>query len=163
MRKVVNQFKPSGTVRGHAAVSRVPMAGRPEGRIAIDAEIDLSERCEITWEKLPYPIRNLTGRLELHPDHWVFRNMRGQQRPGAASWPAASVDKLSEQKLPNGDYPLRVHVDLKAENLPFSDELRNALPTEWKKAWRTINPSGACDVTATVDVDAGTSRTRRTS
>ena len=53
------------------------MAGRPEGLIAIDAEIDLSERCEITWAKLPYPIRNLTGRLELHPDHWVFRNVRG--------------------------------------------------------------------------------------
>ncbi len=99
-RKVVEQFKPSGTVKAHAKVSRVPMAGKPEGRIAIDAEIDLSERCEITWVKLPYTIRNLTGRLELHPDRWVFMAVRAErpgghhgprrgEAPGAASWPTA--------------------------------------------------------------------------
>ena len=31
VRKVVDQFKPSGTVKAHAKVSRVPMAGKPEG------------------------------------------------------------------------------------------------------------------------------------
>ena len=95
VRKVVDQFNPSGTVRAHAKVSRVPMAGRPEGKIAIDAEIDLSERCEITWAKLPYTIRNLTGRLELHPDRWVFRDMRGQN--GQAVVTASGVGDTSSR------------------------------------------------------------------
>jgi AsmA-like C-terminal region len=152
VRKVVDQFKPSGTVKAHATVSRVPMAGRPEGLIAIDADIDLSERCEITWDKLPYTVRNLTGRLELHPDRWVFRDVHG--RNGQAEILASGeVHKLSDFKLANGEDRLRVHVDLKARNLPFSEELRTALQNEWQSAWRTINPSGASDITARVDVD----------
>lgn len=151
VRKVVKGFRPSGTVKAHAAVFREPMPGRPEGRIAIDAEIDLTERCEITWDKLPYPVRNLTGRLELHPDHWVFRDMQG--RNGQARIRASGEVFKLPGKLENGEDRLRVHVDLKAANLPFSDELREALPPEWKSTWRTINPSGASDVEATVDVD----------
>ena len=50
---------------------------KPEGHLVIDADLDLNPRCEITWAGLPYPIRNLTGRLELHPDLWEFKNMRG--------------------------------------------------------------------------------------
>jgi AsmA-like C-terminal region len=151
VRKVVDQFKPSGTVKAHAAVSRVPRAGRPEGLVAIDAEIDLSERCEITWAKLPYTVRNLTGRLELHPDHWVFRNVRG--RNGQAEVQASGeVHKLGF-KLANGEDALQVHVELEARKLPFSPELRAALPEEYKRTWQTINPLGSSDVTATVDVD----------
>jgi hypothetical protein len=152
VQKVVAQFDPKGTVRAHAKVSRRPMAGRPEGQITIDSEIDLSERCEIRWAKLPYPIRNLTGRLELHPDLWIFRNMRGENGQ-AKIIVSGQVQKLGERRLSNGDEPLKVHVDLEARNLPFSQELRSALPGAWEKTWKTINPSGACDVEASVDVE----------
>ena len=152
VQKVVAQFDPKGTVRAHAKVSRIPMVGRPEGRITIDAEIDLSERCEIRWAKLPYPIRNLTGRLELHENLWIFRNMHGEN--GQAMIAASGrVQKLPGPRLKNGDEPLKVHVDLQARNLPFSQELRTALPGAWDKTWKTINPKGASDVEATVDVE----------
>jgi hypothetical protein len=161
VRKVVNQFKPSGVVKAHAAVFRKPLPGRrdrPEGEIAIDAEIDLSERCEITWDRLPYPIRNLKGRLELHPERWVFKNMRGSN--GLATIAASgSVKKLSNTKLPNGDFPLQIDVRLQADNLPFSGELKEALPLAWKKSWPTINPSGASDVLAEVHVAPGQEHT----
>jgi hypothetical protein len=153
VRKVLAQFDPKGTVRAHARVSREPMAGRPEGRITIDAEIDLTERCEIRWAKLPYPIRNLTGRLEIHPNLWIFRDMRGENGQ-AKIRVSGQVQKLPGPRLTNGDEPLKVHVDLEAENLPFSQELRTALSQPWDKIWNTINPSGACDVEATVDSEA---------
>jgi hypothetical protein len=158
VRKVVNQFRPSGTVKARAKVLREPLAGRPEGRIAIDATVDLTERCEITWADLPYPVRNLTGRLELHPDSWVFSNMSGRNGQAvitASGW----VRKLPGPRLPNGDDPLKVHVKLQAQNLPFSEELRYALPSAWQKTWSTINPSGASDVDATVDVEPGKENT----
>ncbi len=89
--------RPRGTVRRHARVFRRPMAGRPEGLIEIHAEIDPSEQCEITWAELPYPIRNLTGRLELHPNLWVFHNVQG--RNGEAIITASGeVTKLSDQE-----------------------------------------------------------------
>jgi hypothetical protein len=138
-------------------VFRKPLHGpnaRPEGHITIDAEIDLGERGEMTWEGLPYPVRNLTGRLEVHPDRWVFKNMRGSN--GQAKIIAnGSVAKLPMAKLPNGDDPLKVDVYLQAEKLPFSGELKDALPPGWRKSWPTINPSGACDVEAEVHVMPG--------
>ena len=154
VRKVVNQFNPSGVVRAHAKVFRAPLPGRrdhPEGLIKIDAEIDMTDRCEITWERLPYPIRNLKGRLEIHPDHWVFRNMVGEN--GQATIKASgSVVKLPIARLANGDHPLKIDVYLEAQNLPFNGELKDALPPAWKRSWPIINPSGASDVKAEVHV-----------
>ena len=83
--------------------------------------------------------------------------MRG--RNGQAQILASGeVHKLSEQKLPNGEYPLRVHVDLQGREPPVQRRAAQRAAREWKSAWRTINPSGACDVTATVDVDAERNR-----
>ena len=55
-------------------------------------------------------------------------------------------------KLPNGEYPLKIDVKLEAQGLPFSGELKDALPAAWKKSWPTINPSGSCDVDAEVHI-----------
>ena len=154
VRKVVDQFKPSGVVKAHANVYRRPLPDRPdrpEGEIKIDAEIDLTERCEITWERLPYPIRNLTGRLEIHPDRWVFKKMRGTNGQ-AKIFASGSVEKLDVPKLSNGKDPLKIDVKLEARDLPFSGELKDSLPPAWKKVWPTLNPSGSCDVEAEVHV-----------
>ena len=157
VRKVVDQFNPSGVVKAHARVAHDPLPqhlGRPEGLIAIDAEIDLTERCEITWVGLPYPIRNLKGRLEIHPESWTFKDMRGSNSL-ARIWASGSVVKTSTKKLPNGDFPLKIDVKLEAQGLPFSGELRRSLPAAWKKSWPTINPSGSCDVDAEVHIAPG--------
>jgi AsmA-like C-terminal region len=157
VRKFVDQFQPSGSVKGHATVFRQPMVGpdpRPEGQIAIDAQIDLAERCEIKWADLPYPVRSLTGRLEIHPDRWVFKNMRGQNGQAVIE-ASGSVEKLPIAKvLPDVD-PLKIDVFLRARNLPFSDELRLSLPVAWRQSWPTINPTGSCDVDAEVHVAPG--------
>ncbi len=152
VRQVIDQFQPSGVVTGRAKVLRKPMVGpapRPEGLVAIDADIDLTGRCEMTWVRLPYPVRNLTGRLELHPDRWILKNIRG--RNGQATITASgSVHKLPLPRLPNGEDPLDVSVSVQATNLPFNGELRQALPPAWKKSWAAVNPSGSCDFAAEV-------------
>jgi AsmA-like C-terminal region len=155
VRKVVDQFNPSGVVKAHANVFRRPLPDRPdrpEGEIKIDAEIDLTERCEMTWKDLPYPIRDLTGRLEIHPDRWVFQKMRGTNGK-AKIFASGSVEKkLGEPELSNGKHPLKIDVKLEAQDLPFSGELKESLPAAWRKVWPTLNPSGSCDVEAEVHV-----------
>jgi hypothetical protein len=162
VRKVVEQFHPGGLVKAHAMVIRKPEVGpraRPEGLITIFAEIDLSERCEMKWDGLPYPVRDLKGRLEIRPDHWVFKNMRGSNGQ-TKIFASGSVEKLPLPKSRNGDDPLKVDIHLRAENLPFISELRNALPPAWsERTWTTINPSGACDVDALVQVAPGDENT----
>jgi hypothetical protein len=162
VREVVNQFKPSGVVKANAHVSREPLPGRPdrpEGLIEINADIDLAERCEITWDRLPYPIRNLKGRLEIHPERWVFNNMLGEN--GKATIKASgsveklNFDKLKQPRLARGQEPLKIDVKLEAHDLPFNEELKDALPLAWNKSWPTINPSGSSDMEAEVHVMPG--------
>jgi hypothetical protein len=157
VRKVVDQFHPSGSVKAKVHVARKPMVGpmaKKEGHLLINAALDLNPRCEITWVGLPYPIRNLTGRLELHPDLWEFKNMRG--RNGQAMLTGnGRVEKLAGPKLPNGDPPLKIDLQIQADNLPFNDDLRKALPPAWQKTWSTINPMGASDIEARVHVLPG--------
>jgi hypothetical protein len=163
VRKVVEQFHPGGLVSAAATVVRMPMVGpspTPEGEIRFDAVIDLGEQCEMKWDGLPYAVRDLKGKLEIHPDCWVFHDMRG--RNGQTEVLATgSVAKLPIAKLENGDDPLDVQIHLELKNLPLVDELRASLPPAWReKTWSTINPSGASDVEADVRVRPGEEHTR---
>ncbi len=159
VRKILADFNPSGVVKARAVVNRRPEPGpdpKPEGLITIDAVVDLAERCEMTWKPLPFAIRDLTGRLELHPDSWTFKDMRG--RNGQAIVTASGrVEKLPIARTKKGEEPLKVDVYLRAANLPLSDELKRALPQAWgRKTWDIINPAGACDIeTAEVHVAPG--------
>ena len=152
--KVVDRFHPSGSVKAAVRVSRRPMVGpraKPEGHLVIDAILDLNPRCEITWADLPYPIRNLSGRLKLHPDLWEFENMRGRNGEEVITG-NGRVQKLDEPDLPGGEPPLKIDLRIQAENLPFSDQLRKALQPAWQKTWAIINPTGASDVDATIHI-----------
>ena len=157
VQKVVNEFHPAGSVKGKVRILRWPMVGpmaKPEGHLVIDADLDLNPRCEISWAGLPYPIRNLTGQLELHPDLWKFKNMRGGNGQAIIEG-NGRVEKLAGPSLPNGEPPLKIDLQLNARNLPFNEDLRKALQLAWQKTWSIINPTGASDVDATIHVEPG--------
>lgn len=154
--KVVRDFRPTGSVRGRAELTRRPPRSPdepPEGLVAIDATLDLSERCSIQWAGLPYPVDNLTGQLELHPDRWVFRNMRGQNGPARIEG-GGEVEKLPGRN-PDGTDRLRVDMHVAAQKLPFDEQLRDALPPAWRKTWEAINPTGSAAVDAKISVEPG--------
>ncbi len=155
--KVVDLFHPAGSVKGKVRILRWPMVGplaKPEGHLVIDADLDLNPRCEITWAGLPYPIRNLTGQLALHPDLWEFKNMRGGNGQAIIKG-NGRVQKLVGPNLPNGEPPLKIDLQIQAQNLPFNEDLRKALQPAWQKTWSIINPTGASDVAATIHVEPG--------
>jgi hypothetical protein len=148
--KVVKEFQPSGSVGGHAHVDRTPPVhpeDPPEGIVKFDAELDLNDGCAMKWVGLPYPISNLKGQLELHPDNWVFKNMRGSNGQAVIMGSGKVV-----QLAPN---QLKVDLSLKGESLPFDKQLKDALPPAWQKTWATIEPYGSCDVQATIHTALG--------
>jgi hypothetical protein len=156
VRAVVKEFQPTGTVRGRAHVERIPPAGPnddPKGTVKLDAALDLNERCAIKWAGLPYPVENLTGRLELHPNLWIFKDMRGSNGQAVITG-SGRVEKLATPWTGPGE-PLLVDLLLNAEKLPFDDQLREALPPAWRKSWATINPIGSSDVAARIQVAPG--------
>lgn len=152
---VVEQFEPSGSVRGTARLTRRPPEkpdDPPVGLVEVHADLELHERCRMKWVGLPYPVTDLKGKLELHPDHWVFREMRG--RNGLAELKGSGKVELVGRD-PKGQDLLKVDLALRAEKLPFDDQLREALPPAWQKTWAILNPTGTCDFDATIRVAPG--------
>ncbi|MDX2035508.1 MAG: AsmA-like C-terminal region-containing protein [Isosphaeraceae bacterium] len=149
VRKVVDSFSPAGTVRGQAVLTRTPIAagGDPQKAVRIDAVLDLNPGCEMTWDGMKYKVSNLTGRLEIHPDLWIIRDMLGYH--GQAE--IRSSGRVA--RLGPGAFDVSLEID--ADNLLFDQQLRDALPTAWKKTWATLNPTGASDVEATIRVQPG--------
>jgi 4-amino-4-deoxy-L-arabinose transferase-like glycosyltransferase len=147
VRTTVDRFKPTGSVRGKANLVRLPPLKKgddPRGRVTFDAWIDLNPGCSIIWEGLTYPVLNLTGKLEIHPDHWIFKEMKGNNGQ-ARIWADGDVKQLARDIF-------KVDVRLQARNLPFDDQLRNALPKPWQVTWATLNPTGASDIDAQIEV-----------
>ncbi len=152
VRQVVADFKPTGTVRGTADLVRLPPlhpGDDPKGRVTIDSTLDFNpdSDCSITWKGMKYPVMNLTGRLEIHPDRWAFQEVRGRNGQ-------ARIEANGEVRLIRRD-AFKVDMNLEAENLPFDQQLRDALPQAWALAWSTLNPTGACDLKAKIGVDPG--------
>ena len=155
VKPVVASFRPTGTVQGKANLVRLPPLEKgddPRGRVRFDAWIDLNPGCSITWAGLKYPVMNLTGKLEIHPDLWIFREMKGSN--GQATITAAGqVEQLNRNKPKGAPDAMKVDLQVRARNLPFDQQLRDALPTPWKVTWTTLNPTGASDIDATIAVD----------
>ena len=150
--KAVKDFNPTGTVKGTLTLRRTPPerpGDDPIGKVAVDAVLDLNERCGITWVGLPYPVSNLTGRLEIHPDRWLFQNMKGFNGQAEISGSG------QVEKLPGPDDQLKIDLKLKAVKLPFDDQLRNSLEPAWQKSWAVLRPNGSCDVDAQITVRPG--------
>jgi hypothetical protein len=148
VREVVDAFQPTGSVRGVARLARrpPPRPGAPDD-VRIDAELDLNEGCSMRWDGMPYLIRDLTGHLEIHPDRWKFTRMRGTN--GAAV--------ITGEGEVEGAEPGRQKIDLtlRAERLPFDQQLREALPPQWQATWATLNPSGLSNVDARITAEPG--------
>jgi hypothetical protein len=149
VREVVNQFHPTGSVRGKVHVKRTPPGpGDPQiGNVAVHAFLQLNQRCGIVWSGLPYPITDLQGELELHPDHWVFKKMRG--RNGLAE---IQGEGAVWQIGPNSGQ-LKTELHLSGQRVPFDDQLRLALQKAWQNTWAILRPTGSSAFDARILVE----------
>ena len=152
VRQVVADFKPTGTVGGTADLVRLPPStadGSAKGKVTIDSFLHFNPEsdCSITWKEMKYPVMNLTGGLEIHPDRWAFREVRGRNGQ-------ARIEVSGEVRQVRKD-AFGVDLTLSALNLPFDQQLRDALPKPWATTWTTLNPTGACDLKAKIGVEPG--------
>lgn len=141
-RKVVEDFRPEGSVSGTAVLTRVPDPIDPKGKVEVHAELDLIDGCSMRWKGLPYPITNVSGHLSLHPNRWVFTGIKGENNLARIS-ASGRVDQISKGKF-------NVDIGLTAEHLPFDKQLRDSLPPEWARSWGILNPVGSSHVAARI-------------
>lgn len=146
IRAIVRAFHPTGSVRGTAHIERHPPAAEapvnPLDEVQVHATLDLNEGCSIRWDELPYPVRRLSGRIELNPRGCVFTNMQGEN--GVARIAARGRVETVGRGVFATDLTLR------AVRLPFDQQLRESLPQTWKATWGLLNPDGTSTVDAHV-------------
>jgi hypothetical protein len=96
----------------------------------------------LRFDEFPYPLEDVTGRLEIGPDHWEFREFRGSHKGGEFRVQGSS------QPTPAGD---RLDIEVRGSNALLDPELESALDAEMKKAWKMFTPGGRMDFVAQVE------------
>lgn len=84
----------------------------------------------------PYPLRNVSGRLNLHDRQIRTAELHGSN--GAARI-ALTVEPHTHRGRPG------MKIQLAGKGVPLDQQLRKALPTRFHPAWDTFKPTGVID------------------
>ncbi len=110
-------------------------------------EVDL-RRCSVRYDRFPYPIGGITGKLVMENDAWRFLNLSGSNDTGRIT----ASGSLQQQT--SGVWVLDLRVQ--GQGLPLDAELRDALPGEpTRQLWNDLRPQGAVDLDALVRYQTG--------
>jgi hypothetical protein len=99
-------------------------------------EIGLTD-CSINYDKFPYPLYRIRGKLSMTDDRWSFTELEGCNDSG---WVLCSG---RWEPVPTGGTVLAL--DFHAMDVPLEDELRNALKPEMQRVWNSLCPRGTID------------------
>src|SRR5262249_29792549 len=126
--KLARTFAPRGRADVVASIRRAQGQTRFANRYLVRFH-----DAAVRYEPFPYPLENVSGVLDIQPDHWEFRDFRGDHQ-GCEVRTHGRADHT-----PKGD-DLLVHLGGTA--VPLDDELEAALRPGLKQVWKALNPGG---------------------
>ncbi len=100
-----------------------------------------AQRCSVLFDKFPYPVRNISGVLEMFDDEWTFRNLQGMNDTGRITCRGFVAPSIHGKEL---------KLEFIGRDIPLDQELRDALRPAEKQVWMAFRPRGAVDLTAEV-------------
>jgi hypothetical protein len=100
----------------------------------------------VKWDHFPYPLTQVSGFLNIYPDHWEFKQFQGTHQDGHVLVHGKSTPK-DEKGESHG-----IELEITGRNVRLDDDLREALRPMPKMydAWETFNPTGDLYFTASV-------------
>jgi hypothetical protein len=141
--KLADAFHPTGRADFVARIRRTPDAARCANHITVHFH-----EAALSYDVFPYPLEEVSGTLDILPEHWEFRDFRGRHKGGEfLVWGRS-------HPTPAGD---EVAVEIRGSNLVLDDELREALTprgktdSKLKAAWTMLHPGGRMNVAASID------------
>jgi hypothetical protein len=101
------------------------------------------------WDQFPYPLRNVSGFVDVYPDHWEFHDFQGSHNGGHVLLSGKSVPRVS----PDGKNTFGISLEITGRNVALDDEFRDALRPmkEMHKAWESFDPTGRLYFTASIE------------
>lgn len=109
----------------------------------------------VQWDEFPYTLESISGRLDVYPEHWEFRDFRGKHGAGEVCLHGRylTCEPTALKVAPEHRPPGRLSLEISATNIRLDDELRTAflgMPT-FVKAWDAFVPAGQVNFKAHVD------------
>ncbi len=150
-RDAIRSLNPRGTFDFRTRLWRE--ANDPLPRPLIHQHLHVSlNRCTVTYDKLPYPLYNLQGEVDMQDGQWTTE----PQRPlvGVNNTGIVTVSGTLHS-APDAD---RLTLQIDGENVPLEEELRDALPPQQQQIWSALRPRGKIDLQADVHYDSRVGR-----
>src|SRR5262249_24739550 len=95
------------------------------------------------YDVFPYPLEQVSGVLEIFPDHFEFREFRGSHKGGEfRTW---------GRSHPLGGGRDRISINIRGYNSLLDDELEACLARKLRTAWKSLSPGGRMSLEAQID------------
>ncbi len=130
--KIVRPLGARGWIRFVARVARRSPTAKPIPHVLVTLH-----DCSLQYDKFPYPIRQISGTLEMQGRHWSFRDLEGRND--------SAYITCAGRWLPTETRGGQLTLDLAASDVPLEDELRNALNYDAQRVWIGLRPRGTID------------------
>ncbi len=132
-RDVVRSLRPSGWL---AVQGRLERTDPKDPEVHRRVQIELSN-CGLNYERFPYPLRMIRGRLLWDDQGWTFQDLAGRNGTayvaGTGFW----------RRTPGTGSELVLN--LIGTDVPLEDELRDALQPGAQLVWNQLRPRGTVD------------------
>jgi AsmA-like C-terminal region len=138
-RKLALSFKPAGLADVDAVVHKGAGDQKAQGRYLIRFH-----DCSACYDLFPYPVENVNGTLDIHPDYWECRDFRGTHKGTLVRCRGGAARVRGENRL---------RFEIRGSDLAIDKELRAALTPHpsLQTAWAKLSPSGSMDFEAIVN------------
>ncbi len=102
----------------------------------------------ILWDQFPYPLKDVSGFLDIYHDYWEFHEFQGTHKGGHVMLNGKSIPRVTEK----GEKTFGISLEITGRNIPLDDDLRDALRPMpgLHKSWETFRPQGHLYFTAAV-------------
>lgn len=150
-------------LKPHEQAYRIARAVSPSGEFGVrwrmdrasaavtkpDITIDIvAHDCRIEYDKFPYPVDHIRGRLTAINGEWKFEGLESRM-PDGPELIVARGALTREHGLP------KFTMTLSAVAAPLNETLRRALPPEQQALWRRLRPQGRVSLTTDVSFTVG--------
>lgn len=138
--KLARSFNATGRGDIKAHIRHVP--GSP--KFANDYHV-FFHHAAIQWEQFPYHLSDVTGYLDVYPEHWEFREFEGKHQGGVVRVQGRTQSRGAENQ--RSDW---LTIRIGGRHVPVDKDLKNAfqpLPS-LTRAWETFQPAGAIEFQA---------------
>lgn len=166
-RRVAHLFRPTGRLDFRAFVRRLSGQSEPATRYLL--HLHEGTAC---YAVFPLPLVDVSGTLDVHPDHWEFRDFVGRHKDGVirasgrshpippsagpvrARSTAPVGTEAGSKPAPREERSERISLDIRGQDLPLDEQFRAALAPgrpALAKAWDTFDLTGTMNFAARID------------